>query len=155
MKQIHPHHLAFVDEAARAFEENPRWETYMNAESNLIALRFGMDRDCIKLYELGEPVGFFAQQMDIRIPSLRKEVARFAYAMEEQLRANEHKGGWENSTHQSLMNELSRNYTKLHRCCSHEEYRRRCANIANYAMMLADIDRIVEKEASELFPDES
>lgn len=141
MKQIHPHHLTFLDEAAKAFVKNPRWETYLNTEGNLIALRFGMDRDCIKVYELGEPVGFFVQQMDTRIPALRKEVARFAYEMEEQLRANDHKSGWENCTLEFLRDRLSRNLGLLWKCSSHEEFQRRCANIANYSMMLAEQDQ--------------
>lgn len=146
MKQITPTHLAFVDEAAKAFEDHLNWEIYMNKEGDLIALRFGYDRDCIKVYELGEPVGFFVQQVGVRTEYPRKQVSRFAMEMEHELRNNDHKGGWENSTPQYLRNQLEKNFRKLFKCLSHSEFRRRCANIANYAMMLSDNDRREEKE---------
>jgi hypothetical protein len=146
MKQIYPEHLEFVAEAAKAFEEHLALETYKNKEGDLIALRFGADRDCIQVYELGEPVGFFAQQVDVRVRAPRKQVSRFAMEMEEQLFANDHKAGWENSTPQYLRNQLDRNLRKLFSCASHSEFRRRCANIANYAMMLSDNDRRVEAD---------
>ncbi|PAD73942.1 hypothetical protein [Paenibacillus campinasensis] len=149
MKEITPKHLAFVDEAAKAFEDNPKYETYYNADRDLIALRFGADRDCIKVYELGEPVGFFVQQVTIRTPLPRKEVARFAMDMEEQLRANELKGGWKVCSNDYLLHQLYRNAKHLelrNHHLSHSELRRRCANIANYAMMLSDNDRREEEE---------
>lgn len=146
MNQIYPKHLEFVAEAARAFEEHLAWETYMNKEGDLIALRFGTDRDCIQVYELGEPIGFFAQQVDVRVRAPRKQVSRFAMEMEEQLFANDHKAGWENSTPQYLRNQLDKNFRRLFGCKSHSEFRRRCANIANYAMMLSDNDRREEAE---------
>ncbi|KJD42463.1 hypothetical protein [Paenibacillus terrae] len=61
MKQITPRHLTFLKEAAEAFEGNDRWETYTNKEEDLIALRYGVDRDCIKVIELGDKVAFFVQ----------------------------------------------------------------------------------------------
>lgn len=63
MTQIYREHLDFLEEARIAFQENARWETYTNAEENLIALRYGMDRDCIQIHRLGEEVGFFANIM--------------------------------------------------------------------------------------------
>ncbi|MEK3784716.1 hypothetical protein [Paenibacillus sp. FSL R5-0810] len=146
MRSITPEHLAFVEEAAKAFEDNQRLETYYTDEAKLIALRFGADRDCIKVYELGEPVGFFVQQVNVRTPLPRKAVARFAMDMEEQLRANEHKGGWENSSVDYLIREMAKNGRQLKYCSTHSEFRRRCANIANYAMMLSDNDRREEVE---------
>ena len=146
MRQITPEHLAFVDEAARAFEANPRFETYFNDDDRFIALRTGIDRDCIMVYELGNEVALFAQQVSVRYPAIRKEVYAFARTMEDQLRANEQKGGWENSSFDYLMHHLHRNAAKLRNCSSHEEFRRRCANIANFTMMLADNDRREELE---------
>lgn len=57
-----------MEEAKKAFDENYRLETYRNESDTLIALRYGMDRDCIKIYELGEEVGFFANIMNIAPP---------------------------------------------------------------------------------------
>ncbi|TKH43430.1 hypothetical protein C1I60_14130 [Paenibacillus terrae] len=61
MKQITQEHLTFLKEAAEAFEGNDRLETYTNKEEDLIALRYGVDRDCIKVIELGDKVAFFVQ----------------------------------------------------------------------------------------------
>lgn len=63
MAQIYKEHLEFMEEAKKAFEENERLETYRNENEVLIALRYGMDRDCIQVYELGEEIGFFANIM--------------------------------------------------------------------------------------------
>ncbi|MEF3312575.1 hypothetical protein PV433_27165 [Paenibacillus sp. GYB004] len=141
MIQITPEHLAFVEEAARAFEGAPRLETYYNDQKKFIALRYGLDRDCIMVYEFGEEVALFSQQVTVRCPAMRKEVYAFALQMEEQLRANDHKGGWENTSTDYFIDQLHKNTRKLLSCTSHEEYRLRCANIANFAMMLADNDR--------------
>ncbi|MGO4181842.1 hypothetical protein AB4Z17_11720 [Paenibacillus sp. TAF43_2] len=62
--QITKQHLEFLEEAKIAFLVNVRWDTYFNDHSGLIALRFGPDRDCIRIYELGDEVGFFAQMID-------------------------------------------------------------------------------------------
>ncbi|MEK3658213.1 hypothetical protein NSQ29_01460 [Paenibacillus sp. FSL F4-0236] len=154
MKQIHPEHLAFVDEAAKAFEERPNLAAYINESETLIGVRSGADRDSVRVYHLGEGVALFTQQVDVRVPRLRKEVARFTVLMEEQLRANEDKGGWENATQLFLKNELEKNFRRLWSCGSHEEFRRRCANIANFAMMLADND-IREENDRRVKPDGS
>ncbi|MEK5330280.1 hypothetical protein [Lysinibacillus sp. FSL W8-0992] len=63
MTQIYREHLDFMEEAKEAFEKNERLETYRNADNTLIALRYGLDRDCIDVYELGEGIGFFANIM--------------------------------------------------------------------------------------------
>lgn len=76
---------------------------------------------------------------------LRPEVQRFAEEMERQLQANEHKGGWEDCTQEFLLSELNKNKVRLleaiygHNPIRREEkILRRCANIANFAMMVAD-----------------
>lgn len=66
---IYPHHLEFMEEAKSAFESNPRFETYRNTEGNLIALRHGLDRNCIGIHEIGKEIGFFAEVME-RAPEL-------------------------------------------------------------------------------------
>ena len=56
--------LAFVKEAASAFEKTPRWETYRNNDNTLIALRTGWDRDELIVFRLGEEVGEFVGMME-------------------------------------------------------------------------------------------
>ncbi|MBO1003147.1 hypothetical protein [Pseudogracilibacillus auburnensis] len=63
MTQIYREHLDFMEEAKNAFEANERLETCTNADGTLIALRYGVDRDCIQIHELGEQIGFFANIM--------------------------------------------------------------------------------------------
>jgi hypothetical protein len=141
--QITKQHLSFVQEAKEAFEARPLYETYWNKDDfDLIALRIGGDRDCIMVYELGEEIANFVQQMDPK-PMPRKVVREFAFDMESQLEANEHKKGWHKEYHQFLSNELNKNLTAL--CLElrkvdkdKHEITIRCANIANYAMMIAD-----------------
>jgi hypothetical protein len=73
-----------------------------------------------------------------RLSALRDPVRWFAWEMEKQLRANEHKGGWENETFEWLYSEMKKNVTVLAVAQSPEEKIRRAANIANFAMMIAD-----------------
>lgn len=69
MTQIYREHLDFMEEARQAFEIDERLETYRNDSDTLIALRYGIDRDCIRIYKLGEEVGFFANIM-LKAPEL-------------------------------------------------------------------------------------
>lgn len=164
MSQINKKHLDFLNECKWMFSEEILIETNISKDGSLIALRYGRDRDCIKILELGEEVGFFAQMLpknDERIflnahaksqnyemIDVRNEVGLFAEEMEKQLRYNDHKGSWENCARHYLMGEMHKNMHKLSTCVSHSEYRRRCANIANFAMMLADNDRREEVKRS-------
>lgn len=68
-QHITKYHLGFVDEAKEAFETNPKLHTYRNDEETLIALRTGSDKDCILVYELGECIGNFVQQV---FPDVKK-----------------------------------------------------------------------------------
>jgi hypothetical protein len=61
---IYKSDLDFLNEAKKAFQENPRMETYRNEDETHIALRYGMDRDGIVIYKLEEKVGHFAEVMD-------------------------------------------------------------------------------------------
>lgn len=65
MTQITQEHLDFMEEAKKKFENNLRYETYRNESNTLIALRYGMDRDCIQIFKLGDEIGFFANIMKI------------------------------------------------------------------------------------------
>ena len=77
----------------------------------------------------------------------RPVVLEFSKEMEKQLRANDYKGGWENSTNYWLMEGLKKNLAALRTCVinqepkvliQQEEILRRASNIANFAMMIAD-----------------
>lgn len=65
MTQIYREHLDFMEEARKAFDGNLRLETYRNKDESLLALRYGMDRDCIQIYKLGDEVGFFSNMMNV------------------------------------------------------------------------------------------
>lgn len=141
-KQITKTHLRFLQDAKKSFEEFPQRETYRDEKQGLIALRMGVDRDCIDVYELGVDIANFVQQLD-PCPKPRKEIMAFAYWMEGQLKVNEHKGGWSKEHHEFLSRQLFRNLSMLDKDLSKEDQDKyeitlRCANIANFAMMIAD-----------------
>lgn len=142
--QITKQHLDFVQEAKEAFEDNPLFETWRNDDDALIALRMGMDRDCVEVWELGNYIANFVQQMDPNLnPNPRRVVSEFAFDMEKQLKVNDHKGGWgiiayDYFTHklENQVYELQKELKKPNK--DKHEITIRCANIANYAMMIAD-----------------
>lgn len=73
----------------------------------------------------------------------REEVKKFAQEMEKQLQANEHKGGWKKCNDYLLYKGIEHNARELVQTLMMAEGNkadiiRRCANIANYAMMIAD-----------------
>lgn len=141
--QITNKHLGFLEEAKAAFETRPLLETYWNKDDfDLIALRIGEDRDCINIYELGDEIANFVQQMD-PMPMPRKAVREFAFDMEQQLKINDHKGGWSREHAEFLAHELQRNFVKLASEIDKGDKDKHeitilCANIANFAMMIAD-----------------
>lgn len=145
--QINKGHLAFVEEAKQAFQSNDRLETYRNEIGEYIALRYGRDRDCIMVYELGQPIANFVQQCEKR-PAVRNELDWFSRQMEQQLQSNEHKGGWQDSTFDFLGQEIVKNLRALREIHTTDDFPaliRRSANIANFAMMIADKVRRIER----------
>lgn len=140
MNNITTQHLAFMNEAASVFAKETRRETHIDRDISMIALRMGMDRDCIMIYNLEGYVANFVNQID-PTPTLRKEVDWFAREMEKQLKRNDHRLGWANRKYHYLLGEMGRNILKLNSSIAHSEFQRRCVNIANYAMMLADNDK--------------
>lgn len=66
---IYQEDLDFLEEAKKGFNNDPRLETYRNREDTHIALRYGVDRDCINIYKLGEEV-LFANNIMNKGPSL-------------------------------------------------------------------------------------
>ena len=74
---------------------------------------------------------------------MREPVVRFAQAMEEQLKANKYKGDWGGCSNSYLLNKLVKNLNALIVCLdlpgnNVKTIRWRCANIANFAMMIDD-----------------
>ena len=139
---ITPEHLKFLEESKKAFSENIRLETYTNKEDSLIALRYGEDRDCISIFPLGEEIAFFAQQIEPS-PTFRKVIFDFARDMESQLKVNDHKRGWDHTSESYLLGKIQYNLSTLDGKLSKDDRDKheitiRCANIANYAMMIAD-----------------
>lgn len=164
MSQINKKHLDFLEECREAFDSEILRETHFEKGGDLIGLRYGVDRDCIRMFELGEEIALFTkmvkptdadeyivsigEKFDKGINKVGTEVGEFSAEMEKQLQANEHKGGWQDCTNEYLAGKLKKNLSKMEGCISHSEFRRRCANIANFAMMLADNDRREELKRS-------
>ena len=85
---------------------------------------------------------------------LRKEVLWFARQMETKLRENDHRGGWDDSNTAYLFRRLSEERRELRRVFDADEKRyrsglsstreypvklaREAADVANFAMMIAD-----------------
>jgi hypothetical protein len=66
MNQISKEAMDFLNEAREGFSKNSDLTTYRCEEESFIALRGGFSDDCIMVYELGNPVGNFTQQLDKR-----------------------------------------------------------------------------------------
>lgn len=77
---------------------------------------------------------------------LRESVRWFAERMEEKLKANDHKGGWRNGncTLQYLSMRLTQERKELKKAIASMDKEliiKECADIANFAMMIADLQR--------------
>jgi hypothetical protein len=156
--QITKYHLDFLQECRQVFDDEIIRTTHISVGDDLIALRYGADRDCIKILELGQEVGFFSQMIpptgtdefievagknyNKDMHEIRPELGWFTEQMEMQLLDNDHKGGWIRRCEEFLIAELEKNLKRIKSTSTASvEYQRKCANIANYAMMLADKDR--------------
>ncbi len=87
---------------------------------------------------------------------LRPEVRWFAQEMERQLRANDHKGGWQEMSPFVLGRRLLEEYEELLSACLaaqrtpdrlpfHSSVLEEAADVANFAMMIADVSRLPKK----------
>ena len=72
MEQISRWDLDFFEEAKKGFLCNPAYETYRSKDDDYIALRTGMDEDCIMIYKLGQPVANFTQTLPKRTNKYKK-----------------------------------------------------------------------------------
>lgn len=72
---------------------------------------------------------------------VREPVKKFAVAMEETLRKNDHKGGWDKCSVQYLLKQVEIQTIML-KCrvqgALSEDIKSTCKNVANYAMMIFD-----------------
>lgn len=72
---------------------------------------------------------------------MRPKVQEFARQMEKRLKENDHKTGWEDCSDDFLLTRLWMNFRQLRTCVSvndHAGVNEAAADIANYAMMIAD-----------------
>jgi NTP pyrophosphatase (non-canonical NTP hydrolase) len=94
-----------------------------------------------------------------RLVSLRPEVALFALEMERKLQENDHKGGWSRCTKQYLSMRLTQEREELRRAVERgdpNDIRREAADVANFAMMLADVcDGLTYESSPKLLLEES
>lgn len=61
---IRPEHLVFVREAEEFFEENKTKESYRCNNRELLALRRGIDRNCIEVIEINPSTLFFENMLE-------------------------------------------------------------------------------------------
>ncbi|WP_260866687.1 hypothetical protein [Bacillus pumilus] len=81
--------------------------------------------------------------------NIREEVARFSELMEDKLKANDHKGGWDECSIDFLTYRLREEQAELfealrlyHRFPSNDTRKRvedECADVANFSMMIVDL----------------
>lgn len=76
MANLYPEDLAFIQEAKAEFEAHFELETHIDTERKLIALRFGPDRDCLKIFRLDGEVCFVHNIMQPAPAKLRKKSER-------------------------------------------------------------------------------
>ena len=74
---------------------------------------------------------------------IRKEVMKFARCMERELRENDYKGGWKHDTMDSLLKRLNQEseeiQTSINRAHNYRLIVHECADVANFAMMIANV----------------
>jgi NTP pyrophosphatase (non-canonical NTP hydrolase) len=82
---------------------------------------------------------------------IRAEVAWFAKAMERELCNNDHKAGWADLTLRRLMQRLEQEAAELRRAIERayaaDAVIAEAADVANFAMMIADTVARLEKDA--------
>lgn len=73
----------------------------------------------------------------------RDEVRWFARKMEETLKENDYKGGWQQCSYEFLIQRLIEELRELELTDNnnHDEVIRECTDVANFAMMIADKSR--------------
>ena len=72
MRQITKCDLEFFEESKQLFSSDPTYDTYRGSDDEYIALRMGMDSDCIMIYKLEYPIANFAQVLPKRTNKFKK-----------------------------------------------------------------------------------
>lgn len=140
--QITNQHLDFMNEAREAFTANEQLETYRNEENfELIALRYGFDRDCIRVFELGQEVALFVQQTP-PTPRPQKDILNFAHGMENVLRSCPEIQGKDASyiygSMRNIMDDLLAELSFHRNPVCTKRIRNMCTNLSAQAMLLAN-----------------
>ena len=82
---------------------------------------------------------------------IRSSVRGMAALMEQQLTANDHKGGWQAETEYSLYHRLLEEVAELYEALfTRRNIGKEAADVANFAMMIADVTgelRVVRQRA--------
>lgn len=85
---------------------------------------------------------------------MRPEIRSFAELMEAQLKANDHKPGWKNDSFKQLFDRIHEELHELREACvfggSEEQIRKEASDVANFAMMIADVFGGLEYEHEDL-----
>lgn len=136
-----------------AYLHNKRGDT-------LARFTMGSADDCEAAIEavnaMPEMLETYQRQVEI-ITYLRPEVLRFAMAMEKELRQNDHKGGWKSMGNPGLLVRLHEEMEEL-RCVLDNDRPAReilseSADVANFAMMLADNAGMMDVPIKEIQPE--
>lgn len=77
---------------------------------------------------------------------IRSEVRWFANEMEKQLKLNEHKGGWQNSSYGYLIAKINEEIKELEleleaEILNYQRIIKEAADVGNFAMMIADVTK--------------
>ena len=76
------------------------------------------------------------------ITGIREEVVKFALLMEKKLKENDSKGGWSKCEYDYLLQRIDEEVVELKHSIrvngSDRKIGRECADVANFAMMIAD-----------------
>jgi NTP pyrophosphatase (non-canonical NTP hydrolase) len=75
---------------------------------------------------------------DERGANVRESVKDFSILMEIVLRGNDDKGGWDSEEREYLESRLSEELEELKEAKTYEEIKKEAADVANFAMMIAD-----------------
>jgi len=83
--------------------------------------------------------------------SVRPEVLAFALLMEDRLQANDHKGGWADCADEYLLRRLQEEVNELHVAMRDRplDVGEEAADVANFAMMLADVSGHLRQDVQE------
>jgi glutathionyl-hydroquinone reductase len=82
-----------------------------------------------------------AEQSEVVEKQVRNSVDWFSKQMERKLKKNDHKGGWRNCELQYLSMRLTQERKELTEAIASKDFQKiidECADIANFAMMIAD-----------------